>query len=90
MLINAHDPYVLKWTETGITPFSNLTEALAIEPDIAVISTGHRMYQDSKTIEAFLVCKPMWIYDTIGILRDEQITKLQQKHKVIILGRGDL
>jgi nucleotide sugar dehydrogenase len=88
--ISAHDPYVSHWPETGISPHTSLSGALAVQPDIAVISTGHRMYQQEETTEALLSCNPMWIYDTIGLLSSEQIKRLQTKHTVIILGRGDL
>jgi nucleotide sugar dehydrogenase len=88
--IAAHDPYVAEWKETGIQPFTHLSEALKEEPDIAVISTGHRLYQQAETVEMLFSCKPMWIYDTIGLLSETQIAALQQKHKVIVLGRGDL
>jgi hypothetical protein len=71
-------------------PFTDLSEALKIKPDIIVISTGHRMYQQEKTIAELLSCDPLWIYDTIGLLSSQQIIQLQQKHTVIVLGRGDL
>ncbi|GHU15237.1 NDP-sugar dehydrogenase [Spirochaetia bacterium] len=89
-LVHVHDPYVLNWPETGVVPFTNLSDALGTEPDIVVISTGHRMYQNEGTIKTILACQPLWIYDTIGLLSAEQISRLQQKHRVIVLGRGDL
>jgi nucleotide sugar dehydrogenase len=89
-IITAHDPYVKNWTETGIQPTNNLSDALNIQPDIVVISTGHKVYKTEETIETLLICQPMWIYDTIGLLSSEQIIKLQEKHTVIVLGRGDL
>jgi hypothetical protein len=71
-------------------PCQVLSEALHDQPDIVVISTGHRVYQKEETIKALLNCGPMWIYDTIGFLLKEQVVSLQQKHEVIVLGRGDL
>jgi nucleotide sugar dehydrogenase len=88
--VTAHDPFVKNWPETEIRPFANLSDVLKTQPDIAVISTGHRLYQQESTIELLLSCNPLWIYDTIGLLAAVQITALQQKHKVIVLGRGDL
>jgi nucleotide sugar dehydrogenase len=88
--INVHDPYVLNWPETGIAPFVDLSDALNTGPDIVVISTGHRMYQQEETIKALLACEPLWVYDTIGLLSAAQIVTLQRKHTVIVLGRGDL
>ncbi|GHT86926.1 NDP-sugar dehydrogenase [Spirochaetia bacterium] len=88
--VSAHDPYVKAWPETGIVPFTDLSEALKTRPDIIVISTGHRMYQQEKTIAELLSCEPLWIYDTIGLFSSKQIGQLQQRHTVIVLGRGDL
>jgi hypothetical protein len=60
-----------------------------------VISTGHSLYKQDSTLQALLACKPhegkpLLVYDTIGLLSEEQIKTLQTKHKVIVLGRGDL
>jgi hypothetical protein len=67
-----------------------MDEALALEPEIAVICAGHRLYRREETIEALFARNSMWIYDTIGLLSAEQIKKLREKHTVIVLGRGDL
>jgi UDP-N-acetyl-D-mannosaminuronate dehydrogenase len=90
MLITAHDPYVKYWPETGIQPVTILLEALKAWPVIVVISTGHRIYQQEETVAALLMCNPLWIFDTIGLLSATQIDALRQKHTVIVLGRGDL
>jgi nucleotide sugar dehydrogenase len=90
-LINVHDPFVSDWKETEIAPYANLGEALDTGPDIVVISAGHSMYRKNGTIDLLLEKKEqMWIYDTIGLLSNEQIKKLQGVHRVIVLGRGDL
>jgi nucleotide sugar dehydrogenase len=86
----AHDPYVDMWKETNTKPCHELKTVLKANPDIIVISTGHSIYKKQETIEILMDCKPLWIYDTIGILSITQIKYLQQKHKVIVLGRGDL
>jgi nucleotide sugar dehydrogenase len=88
--VSAHDPYVVSWPETGIRPFTDISDALNEQPDIVVISTGHRLYQKETTIDLLLSCEPLWVYDTIGLLSAVQIKKLQEKHTVIVLGRGDL
>jgi nucleotide sugar dehydrogenase len=89
-VVSVHDPYVLNWPETGIAPYNDLAEALSTSPDIAVISTGHRLYRQEQTVELLLSRNPLWVYDTIGLLSAAQIKKLQEKHTVIVLGRGDL
>jgi UDP-N-acetyl-D-mannosaminuronate dehydrogenase len=88
--IIAHDPYVSDWKETGVKPFTDITEALAANPGIVVISAGHKIYRQDETIKTLLECSALWIYDTIGFLSAEQIGTLRQKHNVIVLGRGDL
>jgi nucleotide sugar dehydrogenase len=88
--ISAHDPYVRDWRETGIRPEVFLSNALAVDPHITIITSGHRCYKQEETIAALLAAKPMWVYDTIGLLSQEQLSKLREKHTVIVLGRGDL
>jgi hypothetical protein len=58
--------------------------------DIIIISTGHSIYKDDKTVDMILNLNPLFIYDTIGHLSQKQINKLQKKHMVKVLGRGDL
>jgi UDP-N-acetyl-D-mannosaminuronate dehydrogenase len=89
-IVASHDPYVCIWPELNMKPCRILSEALRDQPDVVVISTGHHLYQEEETINVLFECKSMLIYDTIGLLSKEQINKLQQKHKVIVLGRGDL
>lgn len=88
--IDAHDPLVRDWEETGIRPKADLQEALASRPKLVVISAGHREYGSRETIAQLMGCPPLWIYDTIGLLSPEQIAELKSKHTVIVLGRGDL
>ncbi|MEK9722443.1 MAG: nucleotide sugar dehydrogenase [Rhodospirillaceae bacterium] len=88
--ITAHDPYVREWPEVGLAPFTSLSQALEPSPDLVVISAGHTMYGQPDTISTLLECEPMWIYDTIGLMKPGQIEALKEKHKVIVLGRGDL
>jgi nucleotide sugar dehydrogenase len=89
-VVSVHDPYINHWSETGLVPFTDLDEALKINPNIVIISAGHSLYRRQETIEKILACKPMWLYDTIGLFSAEQIAGLRQKHHVIVLGRGDL
>jgi len=37
-----------------------------------------------------MALNPALIYDTIGLFDKEQLLILQSKHKVSVLGRGDL
>ena len=88
--VSTHDPYVSDWVELKMKPHKVLLEAIQEHPDILIITTGHRVYKTEETIDALLECNQMLVYDTIGLLAMDQISKLQKKHKVIVLGRGDL
>jgi UDP-N-acetyl-D-mannosaminuronate dehydrogenase len=88
--VSVQDPFVRHWPEMVIDPLADLPAALAANPNIVVISTGHSQYKEERTIEKLLACEPFWIYDTIGLLSPAQIKQVQEKHKVIVLGRGDL
>jgi nucleotide sugar dehydrogenase len=90
VIVSTHDPYVSAWPELDLKPYQVVSEALCDQPDIVVISANHRIYQHEETINVLLDSEPMLVYDTIGLLSKEQIVRLQQKHKVIVLGRGDL
>jgi nucleotide sugar dehydrogenase len=90
VMVSTHDPYVSTWSELDMNPCKTLSEALHDQPDVVAVSTGHREYQKQETIDTLFECKPMLIYDTIGLLSKDQIVKLQQKHRVIVLGRGDI
>jgi UDP-N-acetyl-D-mannosaminuronate dehydrogenase len=88
--VSAHDPYVTSWSEIGIRTFMNISDAFSTTPDIVVISSGHRLYREDATIDLLFSQYPLWVYDTIGLLSAGQIKRLQEKHKVIVLGRGDI
>jgi nucleotide sugar dehydrogenase len=88
--LSTHDPHVRYWQELETEPLENLSGALAGNPDFVIITSGHEEYRNDDTVQALFDCKPMWIYDTIGLLNKKQIDYLKTKHTVIVLGRGDL
>jgi len=88
--IKLHDPFVSRWEEQKCDVESNLSAVLEVNPDLVIISTGHCEYKSSKVILKLLEMEPTYIYDTIGLLSNEQISLLQEKHKISVLGRGDL
>jgi nucleotide sugar dehydrogenase len=89
-ILSTHDPHVRYWQELEIEPFESLSGTLAGEPDLTIITSGHQDYRDDNAIQSLFDCKPMWVYDTIGLLNQKQIDYLKTKHTVIVLGRGDL
>jgi nucleotide sugar dehydrogenase len=88
--ISCHDPYIKYWDEKSIEIIQDLSTHLNNTMDIIIISTGHSIYKDDKTVDMILNLNPLFIYDTIGHLSQKQINKLQKKHTVKVLGRGDL
>jgi len=88
--VSCHDPYVKYWDEQSLEIEQDLTTLLSNPIDIIIISTGHTIYKNQKTINALYNLDSSFIYDTIGLLSANQIEYLQQKHTVKVLGRGDL
>ena len=88
--VRVHDPFVNFWEEVGCEPEKNLPEMFTGGVGIVVVTTGHTMYRSGQTVDVLMQQEPMWVYDTIGLFSTEQIKRLQQKHMVIVLGRGDL
>ena len=85
-----HDPYVSYWQEMGRGVESCLDKVLSLDVDLIIISAGHSEYKSSRTLVKLLETESIKIYDTIGLLSNEQISLLQEKHIVSVLGRGDL
>ena len=88
--IKLHDPFVSQWEEQNCVVESDLNKALDLNTDIVVISSGHSQYKLESTIDKLMALKPAFLYDTIGLFNKEQLLILQSKHKVSVLGRGDL
>jgi nucleotide sugar dehydrogenase len=89
--VHLHDPHVRYWEEEGLKISSSLSEVLNQEFKTLVITTGHRDYRGNGDLMDQLLGKaPLIIYDTIGVLTNEEIRKLSSKHRVWVLGRGDL
>lgn len=84
------DPFVNFWEELQVTvsnDFKNLSDPV----DIIVITTAHSIYKNNKNlISSILALKKVLIFDTVGILNDDEIKLLSKKHSIKILGRGDL
>ena len=89
-IILCHDPYVKYWEEQSLEIEQDLMHLIGSSPDIIIISTGHTIYKHKKTINALLDLDPTFIYDTIGLLSNDQINMLNKQHTVKVLGRGDL
>jgi UDP-N-acetyl-D-glucosamine dehydrogenase len=85
-----HDPFVSYWEEQKCDVESDLNTVLDTTVDLIVVSAGHTQYKLKSTINKLMALNVELIYDTIGLFDKEQLTLLQSKHKVSVLGRGDL
>ena len=88
--IALHDPYVSFWEETNQKVSADFDVLCEEKLDVIIISTGHKFYSSKECINKILSMESMFLFDTIGILDEEIIQKLSVKHKVKVLGRGDL
>ena len=89
-IINIHDPYISHWVERDCNVETDLSLALQDDQDIIIISTGHRVYRKEDTIKRLMKCSTCLIFDTIGLFSSDQLQILKSKHKVSVLGRGDI
>ena len=85
-----HDPYVSFWAERDQAIEQDLGKVLGCNPSIVVISAGHKQYTQDATIKSLMACAPLFIFDTIGLLTQDQIGELGRRHTVSVLGRGDM
>ena len=89
--IHLHDPHVKYWEEKDIWVNQDLDGLLEDEYDVIVITTGHKDYRSNAALLEKIKSKPAaWVYDTIGVLTNEEIKSLCERHTVKVLGRGDL
>ncbi len=89
--ITLHDPHVTYWEEKDVWVNQLLEEILDQSYDFIIITTGHKNYRNNAALIAKLNQQaPCFIYDTIGVLTNEEIRSLSVKHTVKVIGRGDL
>ena len=89
-VIKLHDPFVSYWQEQQCNVQPDLEEILNPSPDLVIVSTGHSDYTKEPTLKKLMAIAPTKIYDTIGLFDKEQLLTLQSRHKVSVLGRGDI
>ncbi len=86
-----HDPHVLYWEEKDTWVSQDLDELLKSDYDIIAVTTGHKEYRGNPSLIGKLMKKsPSFIYDTIGVFSNEDIKELSSRHKVKVIGRGDI
>ena len=89
--IELHDPYVRFWEEVGLEVDKSIDKVFESELNIVVITTAHKEYKDSEYLITLLLKKEgLFIFDTVGLFTNSQISQLSEKHKVRVVGRGDI
>lgn len=89
-IVDTHDPYVQHWDEINIKVSQDLDEKLDKTWDIIVFSAAHSDYKKSKVISKISNMSSVKILDTLGILKQKDIVKLNKNNVVKVLGRGDI
>jgi UDP-N-acetyl-D-glucosamine dehydrogenase len=89
-MVSCHDPYVKYWDEQSLNIDQDLSTHLNQSLDIIILSTGHSIYKQDKTVDKIYNLEPLLIFDTIGHFSNKQINMLKNKHTVKVLGRGDI
>ena len=88
--VDIHDPFVEFWEELNIKVYPDLENKLIKDWDIIVFSTAHSYYKNSMIINKISKMSNVMIYDSVGILREIDILKLNKNNIVKVLGRGDI
>lgn len=91
-IITMHDPYVDFWEEKELQVNNDLQQQVDQPYDIVAICTGHVEYiNNGWLMDNFLSrSEKLYILDTVGILNEEEIFMLKEKHTIKVLGRGDV
>lgn len=85
-----HDPFVSYWEDKKLVVSTDLDEILNLNIDLIIVSTGHSQYKSESTIKKLISLNSTFIYDTIGLFNNEQLSILGKKHRISVLGRGDI
>ena len=89
--IYLHDPYVGYWEEKKIEIPDKFENAFKSKLDIVVVSTAHEEYKNSNILMTNLMqSSKLFIFDTVGLFSEREIQILSKKHKLRVLGRGDI
>ncbi len=89
--ISLHDPYVDFWEEKSLEVSSDLEHLLEKEFDVLIFCTNHGEYiNNAPLIQTITTRKDLFIFDTIGVLNQNEIELLKQNHTVKVVGRGDI
>ena len=85
------DPFVPYWEEQELEIPDHYQHLFDDQLDIVVFSAGHSQFRNNPDlINKILEQDKLLILDTIGLLSENEINTLSQKHTIRVVGRGDL
>lgn len=85
------DPYVEYWEEKDLKVSPDFISLMKKEWDIIIISTGHDEYKNNTELMSLILNQNnVFVFDTIGHLIEEEIKTISTKHRVRVVGRGDI
>ncbi|MCX6319782.1 MAG: nucleotide sugar dehydrogenase [Bacteroidetes bacterium] len=89
--VTLHDPHVKYWEEKDSWINQDLDALLQENYDVIIITTGHKDYRNNAALLDKIKSQPQCLlYDTIGVLTNEDIRTVSEKHTVKVIGRGDI
>jgi UDP-N-acetyl-D-glucosamine dehydrogenase len=89
--IYVQDPYVTLWEEKEMIVSQDFLTFLKKDLDIIIFSTGHVEYKkNEELLNAIVAQKEVFVLDTVGILNQNELNFIKEKHKIAVLGRGDI
>ena len=89
--IQLHDPYVRLWDELNIEVENNIQKVFESDFNIIAVTTAHQEYKDSDCLLNLLLNQDdLFILDTVGLFSNSEIKRLRKKHKIRVVGRGDI
>ena len=89
--VHLHDPHIPYWEEKELAVSADLELALEGYYDIIAITTGHKQYRNNAQLIEKIEGQPnVFVLDTIGILSEAELQRLNRKHVACVVGRGDI
>jgi len=85
-----HDPFVDFWEELDLQVFDSAERIFEFNPEILIFSTAHSIYKQENFVDKILNLKPLSIFDSVGLFNECQIQNLSTRHRISIIGRGDI
>ena len=85
-----HDPFVDFWEELDLQVFDSTEKIFEFNPEILIFTTAHSIYKQENFVDKILSLKPLFIFDSVGLFNECQIQNLSTRHRISIIGRGDI